>query len=382
MEFEDWDYWISNVDTIEGLNELEKTQAKMALSSLKHFFGTSVQTLGENGQTYILHNLINQAAWTRKWFIYFDNAIRDSLQQKDSRKLIDKLKTRDGFEDALFELDIANRFIKSGFNIEFYPALDNKKIPDLKIINPDTDEEFFVELTKLTPSVQARESNDTFDRISREIYKTTSSYVHLLYRGKIHKYLSEPHIKKILTQINDSVKKCEKTGFQEIVEEGVIELAFANEGKGNLLREWASKRNIEAGLMGPSYNVDEIFRIGGKLEKEQEQLPTNLLNIVVILDKTLFFLMQNNPEKTIDKLEEYIYKHPHLAICAIIATYYGDFEDRITIKGDHLFLRRASDTLCRDMIWLVNNFITDKTITPNSLSKIRKAFMELREFLV
>jgi len=325
--------------------------------------------------------LVNRVAWTRKWFVYFINAIESAKSQTNSEPLIEGIKDEEKFYSALFELDIANRFIKSGFSIEFYPLIKTKKVPDLKITNPSTNEIFYVEVTEQMQSIQAKEATETFDRISHELLTLLHPSKRLICLGKIYKHLSEPHLQDVISKISETIEKCDKSGFEEFVEDSAV-FAFAKEENRENLKMWGDAHNIHSHLEGPSYDVDEIYRLSSKIQKEQEQLPKDHMNILVIRDTTLLFVFQRNVEKIISRLEEHVYKHDHLAFCVVLATYNAADQEKIKIQGEHLYLHKTDDIVDREIIFLTNRYIKDKQITPNSISKIKHAFVEIKEFLL
>ncbi|EPA04497.1 hypothetical protein, partial [Candidatus Nitrosarchaeum limnium] len=239
------------------------------------------------------------------------------------------------------------------------------------------------EITELTPSVQAKESNTTFDEISKVLFqnrfKDPKKQINCL--GKIDKSLSKPSLELIISKIIQCIDKCRTNGFEEFIGNGV-KFAFAMDDKLNMLKNWGELHDVHSLLEGPSYDVDEIYRLGTKIDKEQEQLPKNHLNIVVIRDTTLFIMFGKAIEEKISRLEEYVYRYNHLAFCIIAATYNGGIKETIKIQGEHMFLHKSSDVVDRDIIFLTNQFIKDKKITPNSTSKIRQSFVEVRNFLL
>ena len=380
MEIENWDYWIDEIDTIENLTNIEKEKSKKALREIQQFFNKDVQSLLESRHQFISY-LVNRVAWTRKWFVYFINAIESAKNQINSEPLIEGIKDAEKFYSVLFELDIANRFIKSGFNVEFYPVIKTKKVPDFKITNPSTNEIFYVEVTEQMQSDQAKEATETFDRISHELNMLLHPNKRLICLGKIYKHLSEPHLHDVILKISEMIEKCDKSGFEEFVEDSAA-FAFAKEENREDLKKWGDAHNVHSHLEGPSYDVDEIHRLSSKIKKEQVQLPEDHMNILVIRDTTLFFVFQRDIEKTISRLEEDVYKHDHLAFCVVLATYNAAAQEKIKIQGEHLYLHKTDDAVDREIVFLTNRYIKNKQITLDSISKIKHAFVEVKEFLL
>jgi len=382
MQIEDWDHWISHVDTMEDLSALEKERAKIALNIIREALGLDLQNLLKRGHP-IAWDVINTTAWSRKRFIAVSEAIQMALEQKNGTEIIDKLKDPKMYVEALFELDTAYDLIKVGFDAEFYPRVSEiNKVPDLKITNSETKEEFFVEITVLGASKQARVAAKTHNRITERLLHTrrTDDGKELLVMCRVHKFLSEPHLNEILLKIDEVILKAKRSGFAELVEDGVIDLALAKEEKRELLKAWSSSRKVEHFLSGPSWDADELHRTSVRIEEKQKQLPTNLLNILVIRDNTLF-MFRRSVEEAMNRLEEIVFNFNHLAYCVIVEHYLGGEEDETQIRGDHLYLVRNSDVGTSKTLILTNKYITDRSITPNSASKIRQAFMQSRSIV-
>lgn len=377
--FENWEYWIELTDKIENLTDDEKQQAKNALVKIKRFFGLDVNTLIESGHPFG-HYLINEVAETRRWFVYFIDAIETTLSQ-NGRSLVDKLRNKEKFYETLFELDIANRFIKAGFEVKFYPKIADK-IPDLQIINPQTKEAFFVEISELGSSEQTKEALNTMDTISDVL--TKNRLVNLANESlclcKIQKTLSKPHLAEIIHSINKTFEKCENSGFEEFIDDG-IKLAVAKEKNRNLLLEWGRQHNVRHLLEGPNDETNGIQRLKFKIQKEQEQLPHNYLNLVIIQDRTLFFWFGKSIEEKINQLSEKIYEFDHVFLCVILATYNGESEEIALNHSNNTYLHKHDIYRDRDLLLLFNRYLKGKTVTDNSLFKVKNAFIDIKFFL-
>ena len=175
----------------------------------------------------------------------------------------------------------------------------------------------------------------------------------------------------MLSKIRDAINKANNQGFAEVVEEGTIELAIANEENKVLLEKWANEKDLKIGeLIGPPINVNEILRLAGKIEKEQKQLCKDSLNILVIKDP-MFFLHIRDVRSAINLLEEYVYKFEHVAFCCVISNYLGVEEHKQIVHGPHFYIRKKYENgVMEEILVLINRFIKEKTITPNSYSKI------------
>jgi len=200
MKIEDWEHWIQDIDKIEGLSKIEKEKAKESFQTISEFFNLDIPTLAKNRHP-IINDIVNTAPWTRKLFIHLAEALRTAQLQVNWEENFKKLKKPDLYFEGLLELDIANAFVQVGFKVEFYPIVKQiNKIPDLKIVNPETSEQFFIEVTNLQSSDQAKESWKTFDVISKRLFVKSWSQgkylntIHHSFRGFTQIYFKRPKI--------------------------------------------------------------------------------------------------------------------------------------------------------------------------------------------
>jgi len=248
-----------------------------------------------------------------------------------------------------------------------------EKIPDLKITNSENREELFVEVSIQKESMVQREASMTLQEISKPLLWSAPFIYH---SGRVYKTLSEKHLAEVVSKVQQLVEKVKKEKvFNELVEEGVVEIGLAPKNDIEILKKWAKDRRLKVGeLSGPSYNVDEILRMKGKIKEEQKQLPHDHANVIIIKNNTLFFHMYD-VRKAINELEEEIYRYPHLLIVIISGGYMGMGEPTAIMKDQHLFVKKVkADILSVDEhILLLNKYCTFN-ISPSSIAKIYTAF--------
>jgi hypothetical protein len=92
----------------------------------------------------ICYYITNLAPWTRKWIIWFAEALEELKNQENYSSLLKRIKDKTKFEEGVSILEIGFKFSKAGFKITIDPITEvseRKKIPDLKIIDKDTEKE-------------------------------------------------------------------------------------------------------------------------------------------------------------------------------------------------------------------------------------------------
>lgn len=374
-DYQDWDKLIQHCEVLEGLTDFEKEKAKRAFQYLREGLGENFLNDAFNSRHPICQYVINLAPWTRKWITWFADAIEELEDKENYASLLNRIKDKDAFSEGLSVLEIAYKLSKAGFKITIDPSVDisgHEKMPDLKLINRNTKEELFVEVSVLGESRIARDASQTMQRITEPLWR---SVPFMCYCGRIHKTLSERHLDYIVKKIEEIMEKVKKGNvFDELVIEDTIEIGIAPENDKQFLQKWAAEKGLRVGeFSGPPFDVDEVLRTKRKIEKEQKQLPHNHPNILVVRNNTLFFHTRD-VRKAISELEEEVYEYPHLLVGVIAGGYIGSGENVVSMKDQHVFIKKSmTDVLMEQYIILFNQFCEYK-ISPAAITKMYNAF--------
>ena len=374
-DYKNWSILIQHCEVLEGLTDFEKEKAKRAFQFLMEELGENFLDDAFNNRHPICQYLINLAPWTRKWIIWFAEALKELKEQENYSSLLNRIKDKNKFGEGLSVLETAYKFSKAGFKITIDPSADisgREKVPDLKLIDRNTKENLFVEVSVLGESRIAQDAFQTMQRITDSLWRSVP-FVH--YCGRVYKTLSQPHLESIVKKVKETVEKAKKgNSFQELVIEDVIEIGIAPENDKQLLEKWAAERGFKVGeFSGPPFNVDEILRTKRAIEKEQKQLPHTHPNILIIRNNNLFFHIRDI-RKVISEIEEEIYEYPHLLIGVIAGKHMGREENVVFMKDQHVFVKKSrSDLLVEQYIILLNQFCEHR-ISPGTITKIYNAF--------
>jgi len=382
---EDWTKWeklIQQTDTCKELTDIEKEKAKYALLFLKQEFGEKfLEDAFEKAHPEESHPLlsytVNSAPWTRKWLTRFSDALK-SLKDVDGYSgLLKRLMDKKGFLEAESVLWVAYKLRKAGFKIVIDPLIvSNRRVPDLKIINEDTKEEVFIEISIQKQSTTTEKASITFDTFFYEL--SGIIFDHLTYCGRILKVLSDRHMSDVLKEVKDKIEKAKKEqSFQELIIEDTIELAIAPQKDANVLEIWAKSRGIKTGTFsGPPINVDEVRRTKATIQREQQQLPRTSPNILVIENGNLFRSRQG-VRRAMNELEECLYDFPKLLFFIINDRYEGETlveQNETFMKNQHIFTRRVIDEYNLEQAIVLLNRYCDFNVSPSTISKVYLAF--------
>ena len=192
-DYKNWSKLIQHCEVLEGLTDFEKEKAKRAFQFLMEELGENFLDDAFNNGHPICQYLMNLAPWTRKWITWFAEALKELKEQENYSSLLNRIKDKDKFGEGLSVLETAYKFSKVGLKITVDPSVDisgREKVPDLKLIDRNTEEILFVEVSVLGESRVAQDAFQTMQRITDSLWRFVP-FMH--YCGRVYKALSEPH---------------------------------------------------------------------------------------------------------------------------------------------------------------------------------------------
>lgn len=277
----DWDGIAGHCVVYENLTDAQKQRCREAFRFLNSELGHIPSKV--RGKT---HPLWGAQFWSAfcLWACDFADAIRMVRSDKHFYKLRKRLKDPGRFGEARSVLEAVVMFRKTGFQIELEPDLEingRKKVPDLKLVNPDTGEAIFCEVTISESSDKEKLVSDTDMALSTAI---SAPGVTLHFSGRMYSACSREE----LEGLRDRVKRfCEdvarEPGFGTLEISGVLILSVSTESHTEWLKTWAAEMGAEVDYFGgPPVEVDRIRRTLSKATGKRWQLPNDHANLVLV----------------------------------------------------------------------------------------------------
>jgi len=370
-EFWNWDYWIQDSQLLEGLSAFEKREVERAFLFLRKELGENFLELAFNNRHPICWYIVNRAPWARKWITWFAEALKALKNAENYSSLLERIKDPLKFNEAIAVLEFAYKFSKNDFKVVIDPSIEffeKRKKPDLKITDQDKQDELFIEISRLIESETEKRAFETLRRITDVLWREVPFFV---YSGRVYKILSKRHLEEVCRKVEELIKKVKQSRlFQELTIDNVIEIGIAPVDDVTHLEEWASDRGLKIGFFeGPSFEIDEIRRIRAKIRKEQEQLPNNYPNILIISVRN-FNLLSRNIDKAISELEEEVYEYPHLLFVIIQGKQLGLGEDRSFMKGQHVYIEKTTSYHTVEKFIVLLNRFCDYKVSPSVITKV------------
>lgn len=403
MSSDTWEYWISHVDGIDYLKSDEKEKAKDALKYIEDLFGEELTKLIAKKHPITDYISVNSAPWTRRWLISLKEAIEAMLNQINGSKVLNKIRNKDEFKEALLQLSIGKCLSDSGFKIEFLKENNLTKTIDWKITDLVTGEQILVEITETSkPTSWQKHTKWISEQLSERIHKNslpTNNRPYLVSRGRLFReYISKPVLNELLRKIDSKAENARINGFTELVEKNIISLMFTTEDNKHLLKPWSIEQKVinseeefedfaDSTFRAPRFQINEVDRILTRKEDKKKQLNRRDLNILIIWDDRVFFSRKFIPTY-IHYLEQFIYERDYLALLIIVGgnmrQKMGDdlvIEDAIE-RDNHLYLKTAISQMVKQVVIIANNYSRDNTKTLAFSSKIKKSFKACKTLLI
>jgi hypothetical protein len=373
----EWSSLIADCNQVQGLTEIEKEKAKRAYGFLQTEFGDDFLLNAFKNYHPFTQYVLNSAPWTRKWAVWFAEALRELKTQPKYQDLLRRLIDGKKYGEAISVLQVAYKFSKAGFQVTIDPTVKisgHEKIPDLMLVDAETGEEVAVEVSVLGMSKSMLDAFGTMQAITDVMIRFFPA---LQYSGRAPKILAKKHLEQVVMQVKRTVDRAQKENrFIELIIDGVIELAVAPENDKQLLENWTQEHKLTAGgFEGPPYDADEIRRTKLKFGKEQRQLPHDRPTILVIQNDNLFLRMQD-PQVLISDLEEAVYEYQQILAAIVQGSHLGSGQNLIVMKDQHLFIEKQTEFLHDEKyIILLNKFSDSKIrVSTSTISKIFIAF--------
>ena len=374
-----WDKHIEYCDHIKEFSNFEKEKAKRAFEFLRGELGERFLKKVYVDRYPISTYFANKAAWTRRWVIWFSDSLRQfkGTARNYSTFLVKKLKQKDRCKEAISVLEIAIKYRKSGFEIHFEPSLlrlDSARKPDLKIINRDTQEEFYCEATELNPSNQEKRAYETQHYIQNALIPL---YGHSMkFSVRIYKTISRRHLEEIKKELHIIIDRAkQERSFQEFVIDRTIEIGISPNEDIKMLKKWSRQKDIDfSALTGPPVYSESVERIKGRIRKKQKKLHKNHVNIIFI-KLSDFTHIQDDVKNVIAELEETVYDYPHV-LSLVIAGGNLCFRNKTTQMIDqHLFIAKKQFEVFEDRSISIFNKYCDVKVSPMTVARLNKALV-------
>lgn len=369
--------WATQREYLNNLETINESIRDNAIDAL-HFLE---QELGRNFlKTYSVNHPVRQKISEKtKWqiveLIEFTNTLK-ALKSSDSnyKKLVQKLLSHSNRStEGITFVEIAKMYFQEQFDISFIEedkTKDNKtKTPDVKVINPNNGDVFYIELTTLGKSGDQNQISNNYDFFHKQFNEVQPLFS---FYGEQTNTIDEndyPEIREIIKSVRNRVEKNSQTIYYSDNRFNFL-LAPPSESNFNKICKLNNIRPIH--FVGLKYNFDETSRINSRIIKAK-QIPQNYNGLLYFSVSPLYF-MTTDMCKAINRLTANIAKYKNLLGIVLYSKIVGLGENKVIKFDNHLFARRTIDNLCQESLFIYNKNC-DMLLAEETIQKIYKTLI-------
>lgn len=389
---EKWDKHLEHVDAIEEFTTEQKENIKEGISFLRRpeVLGESFITRAQKTRHPIFYYFRNNVPWTRRWLARFASALRD-LEGADGFTECVKEQIKDAvkFRERQSVLEIAYRFYNVGFEVSFDPAVMVSKprgftgrlvpietVPDLKIVDKETEEEIFVEVSELGESDGWKKSDRTYNTVFNILVAGGLWEESLYPSARIKRILENDELKQLVVQLRELIAEVRSSDQVQYLINEYIEVCLAPEREKDVSDQWGKERGFTDIIESPPVPLQDPFRTKRIIRKEQAQLPDDKPGIVVITTDWTLLFHAHGLSTIMSDLEEVLRDIPKLA-CAVVSCAYdgGDDKEYAASDGQHTAIKRVTEVGYKEQTVISLNPACPYPLPTSTFDKVRGAFI-------
>lgn len=371
-KFFTWDEVASLAPGIEELDEDEVIAVHRAARTGHRFLGDIV--FEKSRRHPLSWTMVNQAAWTRRWLIWFSDHLELLKNCAGFKSLLNSLKFTDRFYDGLYSMEIARRLLPTGAEIAFENEPDKGRTRQADIVLRWSSYTLHVELTTCGPSDTERKALNTFHGITLETIFRYRSGLH--YAGRALRRLSQQHLAEIQCRLRDVMDQARREGFAKLDIEHTLQFAAADETSISLLESWAEDHTLKVDSFdGLFWQENELARVRSKLKRKaaRGQIPYDEPGLVVIKSSRAL-----GPRSDIlgiaTDLEEEVCDYKNLIGVVVVGGYKGVGEGSIHPVSNSVLAINPKPDLGVEYILSVPNRYTNVGLTEETINAVMACF--------
>lgn len=384
-EFEDHESWQKYEDYLQVRPDVTEERREILLRMYKFFR----KELGENylGRHYKDgRNLVNNWLWSLGSDYSQLIWLYDSLKYfKDKNcnydKVVGHLKKieRSNIEGVPF-LIIGDSLRKVGFEVIFEPTVPYEKKPDLKIINLETNETIYIEVSKLGPTDQNEKIQNNYHTLMHFFHSVPPI---IPFSGRQLQLIPEEEFENLRQTI---ISRKQKAFLErELVEvgssdtNGYIEFAVAHSEKFSELEALEKERNFGGlnDVRGLPLRFDYTYRVKHKILDEAVQLPNDYAGIIYIpLEPMFVFFGITDHIEFFDSIKTCLKALPHVIGVCFYSGIGMDSEEFVFSDGDFFERKIVHDNILQEVAFIKNpQFALE--VSDDTLLKLEKSFSNI-----
>lgn len=365
-----WGYLREYFNKIDTIDTETRGKAIKSLNFLEQEFGGKFLKTSSNKHP-VRQLISNRTSFDIKRLIEFTNTLALlKTSNCNYEKLIGKLRseTLAKIEGVPF-VEIAGMLLKEKLEASFVVET-NEKTPDIRVVNVENGEMFFIEITILNDSEDhsIKSSNSCF--FHEEFHYVQPQYSFYGKQKQIINIKEYPEIRQIIAGVKNKVREHGQIVYYS---EKRFSFLLAPPPYDQNFNEICKENNIDSlRIEGLSLDFDQTPRINSKLKKAK-QVSENYNGLLYISVSPLYFMTADIPA-AIERLEANIAKYQNLLGIVLFTKIVSPKKETALRIGKHLFARRTIESFCYESLFIFNNNC-DVRLSDETIQKIYRSLI-------
>lgn len=381
-----WDIYEKQNEFFEDLTDGEKQRAMAGIGFLRQLLGENFLRQAVEKGNPMFGFFADAAPHVRRSLIRFAEELKSFESADGFRGLIDRLKDARAAEEALTVLGVASSFSAVGFTVAFDPRVKvTARVSDLLIVDPKTNEEIYIEVSRLRKGGQREVNELTFHRIffavHNAIWQSGGAFDPNAPKACPYVQILKPLSEKDLLDAVGAIRKrifdsTEKNEYLEYKFRDSIEMAVSPPSDHSKAEAWALDRGMKDFVEAPPINVErELKKAIDKIHDEIAQIPPDKPGIIAIPtnESLLFFFF--SPQQIVFEIAEELHHYPNL-LCALLfhSVMEGLQEPTLATSGEHAWVTAMND-LSTERTAFITNETFSLPLSKSTIERVRQAFI-------
>lgn len=355
----------------ENIDEATRKKVIVALDFLEQEFGKHfLKTHSINHP--VRQKISNIAPWQIEELIEFTDTLQQlKLSDSNYAKLLNKLLgMKSAVEEGIPFVEVAQMCHKQGLDIFFVEEEKTNlaKTPDIKVIDKENGETFYIEISTLNSSDDRKKINRDYNFFYQE-FNYAKPVLPFFGWQKI-KIGEEKEYAEINKIISDARQRTSENGQIIYYSDRRFCFLFAPDGSENF-NEICIQNGINAfNIESLNVDFDDTSRINNKIGKAK-QIPDGNNGLLYVYVSPLFFHVADLAV-SIKRIEANMAKYSNLLGIVLCSKIVDQREEVVHPMGNHLFARRSIQNLSCESL-LVYNGSCDVYLSEDTVAKIYRS---------
>jgi hypothetical protein len=389
-----WDVFINQIDRIDGLTAVDCEYIRRAFEYLRRaeVLGEAFPSHAKRSNHPLWAQFHRSVPWAAKELARFADALRDlSASERFFTHMLPQLRDPESFAERSSVLEVAYKLFLAGFIVAFDmpgtarrpKGLKHKRLisytvhPDIRIIDPESNEVVFVEVSALGPGVRREEYSRTYHSLLRLLIAQGTWEQSLCSCARLLRPLPGGELDEVLNEVRELIGEVWLTGeFRELIKVDTLELCIAPSEQAEQVNQWGKDRGIRLRpVEGPVHKLYDARRAKNIIGNKRDKLPSDFPGVVVITANWTLLFEAHLLSEIISEVEDALAESPPISLSVLTHRFLDvACPDKLVEVGDHVFISKLTEAEIFEQSLISVNRQCNMGLSARMVSKLRRAF--------